>query len=161
MLQLSHHDFKLKSKLCCNQQLVTQSVTVSSPIWGQRPDFYSCQTTVGLLMWGTLSDKKSGLFTIAAGPYQHSHYDHSLLSQVRDSPNMEGQVPVFISPGNRVAQLYPQALGSLFIASYNSQGYSGGIQTRIHTDNFSQSRSQGSFTTGSLPPISSSWRQTS
>jgi hypothetical protein len=28
-----------------------------------------------------------------------------------DSPNMEGQVPVFISPKNRVAQLYPRALG--------------------------------------------------
>jgi hypothetical protein len=26
-------------------------------------------------------------------------------------PNLEGQVPVFISPRNRVAQLYPQALG--------------------------------------------------
>jgi hypothetical protein len=36
--------------------------------------------------------------------------DHILLSQVRDSPNLEGEVAVFISPGNRVAQLYPQAL---------------------------------------------------
>jgi hypothetical protein len=26
------------------------------------------------------------------------------------SPNLEGQAPVFISPKNRVAQLYPQAL---------------------------------------------------
>jgi hypothetical protein len=29
-----------------------------------------------------------------------------------DSPNQEGQVPVFISPNNRVAQLDPWALGS-------------------------------------------------
>jgi hypothetical protein len=42
------------------------------------------------------------------------------------------QVPVFISPRNRVAQLYPQALGSHFIASYDSQGYGGGIRTRLH-----------------------------
>jgi hypothetical protein len=34
--------------------------------------------------------------------------DHILLSQIRDSPNLEGQVPVFISPRNRVAQLYPR-----------------------------------------------------
>jgi hypothetical protein len=34
-----------------------------------------------------------------------------LLSQIRDSPNLKGQVPVFISPRNMVAQLYPQALG--------------------------------------------------
>jgi hypothetical protein len=40
--------------------------------------------------------------------------DHILLSQIRDSPNLEGQVHVFISP---TARLYPQALGSLFVAS--------------------------------------------
>jgi hypothetical protein len=50
-----------------------------------------------------------------------------------DSPNLEGQVPVFISPRNRVAQLYPRALGSIFVASYDSQGYGGGILTRLHT----------------------------
>jgi hypothetical protein len=39
-----------------------------------------------------------------------------------DSPNLEGQVSVFISPRNRVAQLYPRALGSLSVASYDSRG---------------------------------------
>jgi hypothetical protein len=43
-------------------------------------------------------------------------HDHILLSQIRDSANLEGQVPVFIPPRNRLAQLYPQALGSLFVA---------------------------------------------
>jgi hypothetical protein len=33
-----------------------------------------------------------------------------------------------------VAQLYPRALGSLYIASYDSQGYGGGILTRLHMD---------------------------
>jgi hypothetical protein len=45
--------------------------------------------------------------------------DHILLSQIRDSPNLECHVPVFYSSRNRVAQLYPQALGSIFVASYN------------------------------------------
>jgi hypothetical protein len=58
--------------------------------------------------------------------------DHILLSQIRDSPNLEGQVPIFMSLRKRVAQLYPQALGSLFGAPYDSQGYGGGIQTRFH-----------------------------
>jgi hypothetical protein len=49
-----------------------------------------------------------------------------------DSPNLEGQVPVFIAPKNRVAQLYSWALGSLIITSYDSQGYGGGIQTLLH-----------------------------
>jgi hypothetical protein len=32
-----------------------------------------------------------------------------------------------------VGQLYSQALGSIFVASYDSQGYGGGILTRLHT----------------------------
>jgi hypothetical protein len=42
------------------------------------------------------------------------------MSQIRDSPNLEGQVPVFTSSRNSVARLYPQALGSLFVASYDT-----------------------------------------
>jgi hypothetical protein len=34
--------------------------------------------------------------------------DHILLSQIRDSPILEGQVAVFMSPRNRVAQLHPR-----------------------------------------------------
>jgi hypothetical protein len=32
-----------------------------------------------------------------------------------------------------MTQLYPWALCSLFVASYDSQGYGGGILTRLHT----------------------------
>jgi hypothetical protein len=53
-----------------------------------------------------------------------------------DSPNLEGQVSVFISPRNRVTQIYLRALGSHFIASYDSRGYGGGILTRLHTGKF-------------------------
>jgi hypothetical protein len=48
-------------------------------------------------------------------------------------PTLEGQVPVFISPRNWVSQLYPQALCSHFIASYDPQGYGRGIRTCLHT----------------------------
>jgi hypothetical protein len=65
-----------------------------------------------------------------------------------------------------VAQLYPQALGSLSVASYDSQGYGGGIRTRLHAGtNYRivgarvRVKSQSYFTTGGLPPVSSSWRQ--
>jgi hypothetical protein len=51
--------------------------------------------------------------------------DYNLQSQIRDSPNLVDQVPVFTSPKNRVARLYPQALRSLFVASYDSHGYGG------------------------------------
>jgi hypothetical protein len=42
----------------------------------------------------------------------HRTHDHILLSQIPGSPNLDGQVPVFVFPRNRVARLYPQALGS-------------------------------------------------
>jgi hypothetical protein len=38
----------------------------------------------------------------------HGTDDYILLFQIRVSPNLEGQVPVFISPRNRVVQLYPK-----------------------------------------------------
>jgi hypothetical protein len=59
--------------------------------------------------------------------------DHILHSQIRDIPNLQGHVPVFVSSRKRVARLYSQALGSLFVAFYNSQGYGGGIRTCLHT----------------------------
>jgi hypothetical protein len=92
-------------------------------------------------MWSTLSDERMGLsFTIAADPRQRSHSrvesggtcNRILLSQIRDTPNLEGQVPVFISPRIRVAQFYPQVLGSLLIVFYDSQGYGRGSRTCLH-----------------------------
>jgi hypothetical protein len=74
-------------------------------------------------------------FTVAVvilRPESRGAHDHILLSQIRDSPNLEGQVPVFISLRNRVARLYPQALRSLVVASYHSQGYGGGIRPHLH-----------------------------
>jgi hypothetical protein len=54
-----------------------QSASLSwnkAPIWGLRPDFYYCQTVAGLLMWGALSDERTGLsFTSAADPRRRSH----------------------------------------------------------------------------------------
>jgi hypothetical protein len=70
--------------------------------------------------------------TVIVGSESRGTHKQILLSQIRDSPNLEGQVPVFIYPRNRVAELYPQALGSLFISSHNSQGYGGGIRSRLH-----------------------------
>jgi hypothetical protein len=41
-----------------------------APIWGLRPDFHYCQTIVGLLIWGALSDERTGLsFTVYSIQY--------------------------------------------------------------------------------------------
>jgi hypothetical protein len=63
--------------------------------WGLRPDVYYCLTISGLLIWGALSDERTGLsFTIAAGPRQRIIFGsesrrtrgHILPSEVRDFP---------------------------------------------------------------------------
>lgn len=61
-------------------------------------------------------------------------HDQILLSQIRNSPNLEGHVTLFITPRISVAQLYPQDLGFLFVASYDAQGYCGCIRTRHRPD---------------------------
>jgi hypothetical protein len=112
-----------------------QSVSLSwcqVSIWGLRPDFYPSHTLAGLLMWGSLSDDRSGLpFTIAAGPRQPSH---SCVRVPRDSwscftvsdlrlPQPGGTDPLIYTPKKQGGPVIPQALGSLFVASYYSQGY--------------------------------------
>jgi hypothetical protein len=122
----------------------SQSASLSlcqASIWGLRPDFCYCQTVAGLLMWGALCLLQLLLVLASAvilGFESCGTRDHILLSQIRDSPNLEGQVLVLISPRNRVAQLYPQALGSLFVAFYDLQGYGGGIRTRLHAGSLSR-----------------------
>jgi hypothetical protein len=71
---------------------------------------------------------------VILGSESRGTHDHILLFQIRGSLNLEGKVPVFVSPRNRVARLYPKALGSLFIASYDLQGYGGRIRNRLHTE---------------------------
>jgi hypothetical protein len=108
------------------------SVLVSSRIWGPRPAFCYCQTVVGLLMWGAFSDERTCLlFTFGASPRQHSHscvwilwdlWPNFTLSDLRlpQSGQPGSHIYIYISPRNRVAQLYPQALGSLFVACCDS-----------------------------------------
>jgi hypothetical protein len=133
--------FWYKASMCQSQSyFTTDGLPPISSSWHRapcesRPDFFFQLNTCSYIPYVTSSDERMGLlFTIAAGPRQRIH------SQVRvpqhswphftlwDSklPQPGAQVPVFISPRNRVAQLYPQALGSLFDPFYDAQGYDGG-----------------------------------
>jgi hypothetical protein len=46
--------------------------------------------------------------TVILRSTSHGTRDHILLSQIRNSPNLEGQVSIFTSPRNRVARLHPR-----------------------------------------------------
>jgi hypothetical protein len=66
-------------------------------IWGLRPYLYYCQTVAGLLMWGVLSDERTGLSfagvtvssnksVVILGSESRGTRDNILLSQIRDFP---------------------------------------------------------------------------
>jgi hypothetical protein len=95
-----------KSKSHYDRRPVGQCVLVSSPVWGSWPDVNYCLTVTVLSKSGAPSDVRSSLSFVlvtwtasvqyskfAAGPRQHS-------------------ISPYITPGERVVQLYPQALGS-------------------------------------------------
>jgi hypothetical protein len=83
-------------------------------------------------MWVVLPDERADLsFILVAGPRQCSDSRVRVQPQIRDYPNLENQVPIFISPQqNRVSHFYPQPLGTVFVVSYGSQGY-GGVRTPL------------------------------
>jgi hypothetical protein len=140
--------YKSRSKSCYDWRSVGLSLLASSPMWGSKPDFCYCKTVAGLLMWGALSNERTGLSFKIAGPRQRSHsrvgvphvsWPYFTVSDSR-FPNLEGQIPVFISPRNRVATYTPGHWFLFFFAFYDS-------------------KSQSYFMTGGLMPVSSSWCQ--
>jgi hypothetical protein len=74
-------------------------------------------------MWGVAYDERTGLsFTTAAGPRQrilgsecHGNHNHILLPQIRDSPNLEGEVPVFVFPQEQGGPVIPPGTGYPFL----------------------------------------------
>jgi hypothetical protein len=134
---------KVKSELYYDRRTDGQSASLywcQAPIWGPRPIFnfflYSYGSVdVGRPLWREVG---SVVFSFSwASPAQ----SFSGLSPERlmpifyclncwDSPKMKGQVPVFISPRNRVAQLHPQALSLPNSFTYYYIMY---IKSCIHT----------------------------
>jgi hypothetical protein len=55
-----------------------------------------------------------------------------MLPVLRPTPNREDQVSVLMSPSDEAAQLYPQVLGSLYVAFYDWQGV-GAVTVNIHS----------------------------
>jgi hypothetical protein len=101
---------KSKSKVCNDRRSVGQSILVSSPILGPRPEFCYCQTIAGLLMWSALSDERTGQpFTISAGGRQRSHsrvrvqlaHDHIYCLRFKTPPTWRN-MPQYLSPKDQV-----------------------------------------------------------
>jgi hypothetical protein len=74
-------------------------VIMGHPLWWEVSQVCSFWLLLGLVNTVFLRSESRGI----------------LLSQFWNIPGLEGEVPVFISPRNRVSQLYPQALGPLAV----------------------------------------------
>jgi hypothetical protein len=135
----------VKSKGEWQNYSTTGGLLPISSSWGQtprnsRPVFFSSTEYLRLYsLCNIFSDERMGLsFTIAAGPRQRSHVQVRVLrdtwphlSQIRDFLNLTARSPYLFPPGKGWSS-YPQALGSILVASYDSQGHGGGIWTRVH-----------------------------
>jgi hypothetical protein len=94
-----------------------------APIWGLWPNFYYCQAVAGLLPWGALSDKRTGLlFKIAAGPGQRSH---SQVQVTRDSwPHTtvsDSRLPFSLPPTTRRYLTFPLHMHLVLLAGFVAQ----------------------------------------
>jgi hypothetical protein len=69
---------------------------------------------------------------VTLGSKSHRTHGHILLSHLR-LPQPGGPGSRIYIPQEQCGPAIPQALGSLFVASYNLQGCSGGILTHLHT----------------------------
>jgi hypothetical protein len=99
-----------------------QSASLSwniAPILGLRQDFYYCQTVAGLFMWGALPDERRGSVV----------YNCCWPSPAQSfsGPSLVGLVTIFYCLRFET---------SLFVASYDSHDYGGGIRPRLHAGFF-------------------------
>jgi hypothetical protein len=126
-------------------------------------------------MWGALSDESMGLsFTVAAGLCQPSHYrirvplnswPYFTVSGSR-LPQPERPGPSIYIPQEQGVPVIPPGTGFPFRRLVRFTGLRWRHSTSplhgfsLHYSANQLQQSQSCFTTGGLPPISSSWRQT-
>jgi hypothetical protein len=123
----------------------SQSVLVSGSHLELITSYLFLSDSCGFLVWRhSLSLKRGWVCNLLAelllgharavslGFKSRRTQDHILLPHLRPS-QPGGLSPRIYIRQERVAQLYSRALGSLFVASYYSQGYGGGIVTHLRT----------------------------
>jgi hypothetical protein len=125
---------KSKSKLLYDWLSVSMS-WYRAPLWDLRPDITSCRNVAvwicGLVSVGRPFWREDGS-AICSVIIQWSEslrtWNHTLLSHLR-LPQPGGPGSRIYIPQEQGGPVIPPALGSLYVVSYDSQGYGGGILT--------------------------------
>jgi hypothetical protein len=131
-LQLSFDSNRVQSRSYVTADCQSASLSwYEAPIWGPRPDFYYCQTTAGLFVWGTLSAERTGLsFVNAAGSRQQRH-PWVWVSDLRVPQPWRSGLLIHILREQRGSYM-PPSTEFPFFRLYDSQSYGGGIRNRLH-----------------------------
>jgi hypothetical protein len=105
--------YKCRSRSYYDWWSVSLYALVSSRLSDFWPDITSCLKVVVLSLWDALSDERTGLqFAVQSVNGPSSAEPVTILYfLIWDSSKPGGPVPVFISPRNRVTQLYPRGTG--------------------------------------------------
>jgi hypothetical protein len=119
------HSKESKSKLLYDWRSVGQYVLVSNPLWDLWTDIASCRKVA---VW-KLRSCFCGATSLTRGLVFGLQYNHSVVWVAQnlypyftlssETPQPGGSGSHVYLPRNRVAQLYPQALGSLCINLYD------------------------------------------
>jgi hypothetical protein len=141
--------FRFPYNWLCQSQIQSQSYFTTGDLppissswrqspWDARPDIFFFQmNTFGNAPYVTSCLTRGWVChlqlllvfvsTVILRPESSGTHDHNLLSQIRDSTNLEGQVPIFISPRNPSRTRFP------FHLLLASQCYGGGNWPPLHT----------------------------
>jgi hypothetical protein len=116
----------------CTAGVAKPQLATSDPFELSVPDFYYCQTVAGLLMCGALSDEKTlsiaynccwpSLAQSFSGPSPAKLITVFHCPRCDIYPTWKARYPYLYPPGTGWPSYNPSALGSLFVASYDSQG---------------------------------------
>jgi hypothetical protein len=144
ILQLTHESVRVRVRVTLRLAVYRQSVRLGAkPLETHDQIFFSTKYLRLYSLRNILSDERMGLsFTTAVGPRQRSN--HSQVRVPWDSwPHFtvsDSRLPQPGGPGLRIYipqeeddSVNPQALGSIFVASYDSQVYGRGIRAGLHT----------------------------
>jgi hypothetical protein len=99
-------------------QSVSQSVLVSSPIWGSWPNIYYCLTVTVLLLWGALSDERTGWTELNIFPI----YNPSARTTQKTQPILNSSIVALVHfRGNLFTESLPSCEGILWISGFMSK----------------------------------------
>jgi hypothetical protein len=128
-----------KSKLCYGRRSVGQSVLVSSTHLGPKTRFLLLSDSCGFVdvrhpLWRVDGSVVYNCFCSSPAQSFSGISPAGLMTifyclRFETPPTWRARSPYLFPSGTG----WPKALGSLFVASKDSQGYGGGILNRLHT----------------------------